>query len=145
MNFDESPASLAKAQCFWQTSRAAVSSGPSQRKRISDPSAPAVITEENHEVPQLHPGWFCYVLLIVSRILDLFDRTFYTSPEILLKSILIIIHLIPTLNQHSNDQHIFPVLSMPGTLPPPGFHPSPSSCRPQTSTSSANVKDSETV
>ena len=45
-NFDESPAALARAQCFWQTARAAVSSGPSQRERNSHPSAPAIT--ENH-------------------------------------------------------------------------------------------------
>lgn len=101
-NFDESPAALARAQCFWQTARAAVSSGPSQRERNSHPSAPAIT--ENHEVPQLHPGWygwFIHRLFIVSRILDLFDRHFYTSPKIQKnhqKSIIktIRVHLIPT-------------------------------------------------
>jgi hypothetical protein len=111
-NFDESPA-LARAQCFWQTARAAVSSGPSQRERNSHPSAPAIT--ENHEVPQLHPGWygwFIHRLFIVSRILDLFDRRFYTSPKIQKnhqKSIIktIRVHLIPTVtNAPTTNDHL---------------------------------------
>ena len=65
--------------------------------------------------PQLHPGWygwFIHRLFIVSRIFDLFDRRFYTSPKIQKhhqKSIIktIRVHLIPTVtNAPTTNDHL---------------------------------------